>query len=141
MPCRGILLILCLLSLALGCGPDRPATYPVRGRVVFPDGSPVRTGTVELLSQDHGTTATGSISDDGAFVLGTFTEYDGACAGQHDAIVVQFIINDGVTIHTRDHGDPVDPRFASYDSSGLTVDVRAVEQNDITLTVEKKRDR
>ena len=31
-----------------GCGPAAPAVYPVAGVVVFPDGTPVKSGTIEF---------------------------------------------------------------------------------------------
>lgn len=131
-------LLICFASLVMGCGADRPETYPVRGKVLFSDGTPVRSGVVELLSAEFGETATGRIEPDGSFVLGTFREDDGACSGRHGAIVVQMIITDSVTTHQRDHGDPVDPRFGSYETSGLEVDIQPVELNEITLTVERR---
>ncbi|MEZ6129778.1 MAG: carboxypeptidase regulatory-like domain-containing protein [Planctomycetaceae bacterium] len=124
------------LLCVVGCGSDQVATYPVTGRVVFLDGSPVRTGTVELESKQFGTTATGSINQDGTFVLGTYTPNDGAAEGEHNAIVVQMIINDGSIRHTVDHGNPVPPSYGDYDTSPLTVSVQPIEQNEIVLTLE-----
>ena len=126
------LLCMCLL---IGCGESRVPIYPVSGTVVFDDGSPVRTGTVELASVDHKLTATGKIGDDGNFVLGTFTSNDGACAGNHRVIVMQMIINDGTVNHTKDHGKPFDPMYASYGFSPLTATVTAQESNTLKLTV------
>jgi hypothetical protein len=129
-----------LLGVTLpGCGEDRPPTYPVRGRVVFADGKPVQTGVVELLSTEFGETASGRIADDGTFVLGTFAEDDGACAGEHQAIVIQMIINDGVTTHNRDHGPAVDPMFATYERSNLKVQVEPIEQNEIEIVVQTRK--
>lgn len=123
--------------LLFGCGDDRPATFPTTGRVVFSDGQPVRTGTVELFSDEHQLNATGTIRNNGSFLLGTFSENDGACAGSHRAIVTQMIISDLQTKHILDHGAPVDPVFGSYTTSPLTVTIRADGPNEITLTVEK----
>ena len=130
----GCLTSLCLVLL-VGCGESRVPTYPVSGTVVFEDGSPVRTGTVELSSIDQELTATGKISDDGSFVLGTYKTDDGAPAGNHRVIVMQMIINDGTVNHTKDHGQPVDPMYASYGSSPLTATVLAQERNTLKLTV------
>jgi hypothetical protein len=128
--------LLCLL-LAGGCGEDRPRAYPTKGRVIFADGTPVKLGTVELLSQNHGTTASGKIGEDGSFVLGTYTPDDGACDGPHKAIISQLMIFDGMVRHTMDHGSPVDPLYGSYNSSPLKVDIRRVAQNTLELKVEK----
>lgn len=131
-----ILLPFVFLFCSVGCGSDQVTTYPVKGRVVFQDGSPVRTGTVELESKDFGTTATGAINHDGTFVLGTYTPNDGAAEGKHNAIVVQIIINDGSVKHTVDHGRAVPPRYGDYDTSPLTVTVQPIEDNQIALTLD-----
>lgn len=132
--------LLCM-SLLAGCGESRIPTYPVSGTVVFDDGSPVRTGTVEIASIDHKLTATGRIADDGSFVLGTYGSNDGACAGNHRVIVMQMIINDGTVNHTKDHGQPVDPMYASYNTSPLTVSTNAEDRNTLKLTVTARNPR
>lgn len=133
---RGLLFCLLLVVAVTGCGPGRVKTYPTSGKVVFKDGQPVRSGTVELESLEHKTSATGRIQDDGTFVLGTFTPNDGAAAGRHRAIIVQIIIADGTVKHVKDHGRPVDPKYSRYESSGLTAEVKAQEKNEITLTLD-----
>ena len=40
----GVVVVVSLATVA--CGPGRPATYPVEGKVVFPDGSPLAYGGV-----------------------------------------------------------------------------------------------
>ena len=134
----GIYVIVCLP--VLGCGESQIPTYPVSGTVVFEDGSPARTGTVELESLDHKLTAAGTIREDGSFELGTYESNDGACAGQHRAIVVQLIINDGTVKHSKDHGDPVDPRFAANNTSPLTATVEARDRNFVKLVVTPRAD-
>lgn len=132
--------LLFLTCLAAGCGPSRPATWPVRGVVTFEDGTPVQSGVVELLSDVYAETATGKIQPDGTFVLGTFGETDGACAGRHKVIVMQFIVNDGVTTHNRDHGPAVDLSFASYETSGLIAEIDpAIGNNELRLKVRRQR--
>ena len=125
------------LLVIWGCGESGPRMYPAQGKVVFSDGKPVKLGTVELLSDEHGTTATGKIREDGTFVLGTLTESDGAAAGTHRAIVAQVAVFDGTLQHQRDHGDMVDPVYASYTSSPLKVTIRRAARNEIELRVEK----
>lgn len=132
---RSFAIVVFLLSFA-GCGSDQVPIYPVAGRVVFQDGSPVRTGTVELESKQFGTTATGSIQTDGTFVLGTYTSSDGAAEGEHSAIVVQMILADGSVKHVVDHGRPVPPRYGDYDTSPLTVSVQPIEVNQVVLTID-----
>lgn len=122
-----------ILSLMTGCGSDRVPTYPVRGRVQFDDGDPVRLGTIELESKEFGTTATGRIQEDGTFVLGTYTPTDGAAAGEHTAIVVQIIIGDGTFQHSKDHGRPVPRRYGGYETSKLSVTVEAADENHVVV--------
>lgn len=129
-------LLFALLVCSFGCGSDQVPTYPVSGRVQFADGEPVRTGTIELESTEHGTSATGTIKEDGSFVLGTYTPDDGAAAGNHRVIVVQIIIADGITRHTKDHGRAVPPVYASYDTSSLSVNVQPQPQNNLVITLE-----
>ncbi|MCA8998327.1 MAG: carboxypeptidase regulatory-like domain-containing protein [Planctomycetaceae bacterium] len=136
-----LLLVTWISLVAAGCGPARVPTYPVSGRVVFSDGEPVRTGTIELESEEFGTTATGTIREDGSFVLGTYTPDDGAAPGRHRAIVVQIIINDGLSEHTKDHGRTVPPLFGDYDTSNLTVVVEERDENDLTVTLEQPENR
>lgn len=124
-----------------GCRSDRIPTYPVRGRVVFADGSRVRTGKIEFESSDYGTTSTGTINEDGSFVLGTYESDDGAPEGQHKVIVMQLVVRDGTVTHTKDHGAPVDPRFARYETSGLSATVDAGGTNDLIIQVETQRQR
>ena len=123
--------------LAAGCSSDRVPTYPVNGQVVFENGNPVRHGKIELESREYGTTATGTIDQNGRFVLGTYTADDGAVAGEHDAIVVQMVIADGSFEHTIDHGDPAPARYATYEKSPLTVSVAPDSNNTVTITISK----
>ena len=125
-----------LLVFAVGCGSDQVPTYPVRGRVLFEDGTPVRHGTIEFTSLDHATTASGTIDHDGKFVLGTYTLDDGAAAGEHEGIIVQIVVNDGSFTHTIDHGDPVPPKYAQYESSPLKASVKADQENALAVTIE-----
>jgi hypothetical protein len=132
---RGMVGMLGMMLLVAGCGQERVPTYPVKGRVVFDDGQPVRSGTVELESMEAPLTASGRIQNDGTFVLGTYTPDDGAAAGKHRAIVVQLIISDGVSKHDLNHGRPVDARFGNFETSGLTAEVEQKESNELTLSI------
>jgi hypothetical protein len=137
-----LLILAPLLAIcATGCGDNRAEVFPVQGKVIFPDGKPVRQGTVELLSMDHRINAAGTIRDDGTFVLGTYTDSDGACAGKHKVIVTQLIIADRKIRHQVDHGSPVDPSFGSYSHTPLTVEIRPQELNQIELVVERLKSR
>jgi hypothetical protein len=127
------------LALVAGCSNDRLPTYPVRGRVVFSDGEPVKTGTVEFQSVEHALNARGQIARDGTFRLGTYSSTDGAVSGTHRVIVIQFLAMDSTPEIQHDHGDPVDLRYASYDSSDLEAEV-VTGANELELVVERLTD-
>lgn len=127
---------LCALLFVSGCGSDQIPVWPTSGVVVFSDGSKVKTGNIEFESLDHELTASGRIRPDGSFVLGTYTPDDGAVAGIHNVIVVQMVINDGTINHTMDHGKPVPPMYASYETSGLAAMVTKGKSNNLTVTIE-----
>ena len=128
----------CLLLL-IGCSSDRIPTYPTRGQVLFPDGSPVRTGVIELKSLEHDLNARGNIARDGSFTLGTYTDNDGAVAGKHQAIVMQFLASDSGPEIQHEHGDPVDPRFADYTTSALEFEIQPTSVNRLEVQVDRMR--
>ena len=136
--CASVLLFAALLC---GCADSGVPTYPANGRVIFEDGSPVRTGNVECRSLEFGLNARGKIARDGSFTLGTYTADDGAVAGEHQVIVVQFIGSDSFVAEQElgpiehDHGQPVALRFADYSTSGLKLTIDPDGDNFITLVV------
>lgn len=129
-----------MLGTVIGCG-GNPPTYPVKGKVVFTDGAPVTWGRVECLSQEGDRTAAGEIKPDGGFELSTFGDRDGAVAGRHRLIVVQFAsaaLSDPRAPHTKTHTEPqrfVSRKYADYDSSELFLDVASSGENTPTVTV------
>jgi hypothetical protein len=119
--------------LLVGCHRD-PPTYTVSGKVKFPSGAPVRMGTVETKSRELGIHARGTIESDGSFQLTTFKPGDGAVAGTHDCVVVQVVIAQGYQGSGSTYG-VVDPKHNSYHTSGLTIDVKPNESNEVVLVV------
>ena len=75
------------LLVPLGCGeaPRLPSLYPAVGRIYL-NGVPVRYGRVHLQPIDpgRGVTCWGNIGPDGTFTLRTFTDDDGAAAGDYN---------------------------------------------------------
>lgn len=135
----GAILVWLMVFASRGCGEARIPTYPVRGRVVFTDGSPVKTGTIVFESTEYRKDSTGRINEDGSFVLGTYESEDGAPAGDHRVAVMQMVIIDPTVKHEKDHGSPLDPRFARYETSGLTATVKPDDSNILTIQVEPQR--
>jgi hypothetical protein len=126
------------LAITFGCSNGQIPTYPVRGQVVFSDEDPVKTGIVEFQSLEHPLNARGEIARDGSFMLGTYTDHDGAVAGKHKAIVVQFLATDSHPDIVHDHGDAVDRKFAAYETSGLEFEIAETEENVLRIVVGKQ---
>ncbi|HEV3204022.1 MAG TPA: hypothetical protein VGY77_06555 [Gemmataceae bacterium] len=76
------------LLVVIGCGGKK--LYPVEGKVVFPDGTPMIGGWVEFEPMDGkaNVSAKGQIQKDGTFRLGTNREGDGAIEGRHRILIV-----------------------------------------------------
>ena len=139
--CRLVVALVGAVGLfACGCGSDRAATYPVKGKVVFTDGSPLEGGgSVEFESKPQEgmpINARGVIAAGGAFSLTTYEEGDGAVAGVHRAIVRPtrpiFEPEEGGTMP----GPVINPRFEKYETSGLEFTVTE-DDNDFTIKVER----
>ena len=123
-----------LLAAAAGCGAQH--TYPVRGKVVFKDGTPLTGGLVVFRPVDTQlqVTARGDIQHDGTFVLGTYHEGDGAVPGKYQAAITP---PPRRKIREKPVEKPiVHPRFESYDTSGLEFEVKR-ENNNFTIQVDK----
>ena len=128
--------LLLLVALVAGCSNDRLPTYAVQGQVVFSDGSPVRTGSIELKSVQHSVQARGDIASDGSFQLTTFEKNDGAVEGVHKCVVVQLVMVEELANFKPSTEGVVDPRFGSYSASGLKCSVSNSDDNRVKLTVE-----
>ena len=74
-----------VLSVLSACGPSRPQTAPVTGKVTF-RGNPLPEGTITFYPE-IGRSATGRIGPDGTYVLTTFDEGDGALVGKHTVTI------------------------------------------------------
>jgi hypothetical protein len=134
-------LVLCSISLIAvlatcgGCS-NRPRTYPVQGKVQFENGRPVMVGVVELQSIEGKINARGDIARDGTFTLTTFESGDGAVAGKHKCVVMQMVMVENMQGFKHSTIGVVDPRYASYRTSGLEVDVAKSDVNPIVIQVE-----
>ncbi len=128
----GLLVLLCLAGT--GCS-GRLATYPVQGQVQFLDGAPVRVGTIELKSLDHAVQARGEIQEDGSFTLSTFSDGDGAVAGKHACVVVQFVMAEEIASHRPSQLGVIDRRYNSYSTSGLSIEVLPQSSNRVVIEV------
>lgn len=125
-----------MLLLGTGCGGEK--IYPVDGKIVDEQGAPVtelRGGTVEFEAQESKLSATGSIDNEGRFVMTTHKKGDGALLGKHRVIIMQ---------PAGDIDRPL-PRiiarkYESFDSSGLAATVEA-KKNQLEFKVERAKSR
>jgi ribosomal protein S12 len=128
--------IVTLTALCLaGCNSNKLKTYPVQGQVVFQDGTPVKVGTVETKAVGKTVQATGSIATDGTFTLTTYRPNDGAIAGEHKVVIVQFIPIEDIPNYRPSTMGVVNRKHASYHTSGLTMQVIPEGENKIKLVV------
>ncbi len=120
---------------AAGCSKG-PKIVPASGTVVFEDGSPVKVGKVETKSlQFEGVQASGDIASDGSFELTTFSAGDGAAIGEHQCVVVQFIMSEDIPNFRPSTLGVVNPQHSSYATSGLKITLPETGSRDLKLVV------
>jgi hypothetical protein len=134
-----VLRVLALVGpcLAAGCGGD-PKTYPVEGKVTFPDGTTLVGATVEFEAEDAaaaGRNARGTVGADGRYRLTTFKDGDGAVEGPHRVLVVPPSYEP-----SNMEGPPpkqvLSPNCSKYETSGLRFTVKP-ETNTYDITVQR----
>src|SRR5262249_51548409 len=128
---------LLLLVLVSGCGSGR---YPVTGRVTYEDGSPVPAGTVigEGKVDDKLVGVQGNIEQDGTFSWGTDRAGDGALPGHYRVVVMPVALGDSELAAGK--MPTVDGKYAKYNTSGITFEVKA-EKNVLNITVTRPKPR
>lgn len=131
-----VALTMVVCGMSTGCSDGKIKTYAVRGKVVFEDGSPVKVGTIECKSQKFGVQATGTIGLDGSFELTTYKQGDGAAAGKHKAVIVQFIQTENIPNYKPSLVGVVNKIHSSYATSGLTFEVSEKGPNDVVIKVQ-----
>ncbi|MEA1952302.1 MAG: hypothetical protein U9N87_13035 [Planctomycetota bacterium] len=133
------LLLVLSTPLLCACGSGRPDTHATKGKVVFPDGSPLPGGTIMFQSIGaKGETvynARGLIKQDGTFAMTTFEPNDGAVGGEHRVLVRESAPVGDFTSPSA-NAKLVDPRFMSFDTSGITVNVKE-EDNDLIIKIDR----
>lgn len=124
-----------LLTLASGCGSGR---YPVTGRVCYEDGTPVEAGTVigEATVDGKLVGVQGNIERDGAFSWGADRAGDGALPGNYRVLVMPVALGDGELAEGK--LPAVDGKFAKYETSGITFEVKA-GKNELSITVTRPK--
>lgn len=126
-----------------GCGPGRPATATVQGKVTY-QGKPVVEGTI-VFYPEKGRPATGTLAPDGSYRLTTFDANDGAMLGPHRVTIEARRITPTMIPAGDDpesagaHGPPkvewlLPEKYAGRDSSPLTAEVKP-GRNDIDFDI------
>jgi hypothetical protein len=139
------IVLLAVASLAVtGCGGGKRPTYPTEGKVVFPDGTLLTTGWVSFraVGSETNVSARGMIQSDGTFELTTFTPGDGAVEGRHQAVVTALVSRNERRMpqHDPPPAPLIDPRFGSYDTSGLEFVVSTdANQNQFVIEVTRSK--
>lgn len=113
-----------ILLVTIGCGPSRPKTATVQGKVTY-KGKPVHTGTINFVPA-NGTSATGQIAADGSYRLKTFTDGDGAILGSHRVYIVAMDEKNQVGLEAFSPLPPpiVPLKYTSLSTSDLTAEVK-----------------
>jgi hypothetical protein len=148
--------------LLVGCGESssRPATYPVRGKVLY-QGKPVSEASLAFLAPGAPSPAYGVTDSNGEFTLTTFKPGDGAVLGVHLVTVTQYGESDATPIAAeagsaqdaaaaiedamkqtgqqllaaRKKGSSLPPKYATRQTSDLKVEVKP---EDNVLVIELK---
>jgi hypothetical protein len=116
-------LLFSLICVA-GCG-NSQATFPVRGQVVYSDGSSLPTSgqvVFESVDLDPPLSAKGFFETDGNFELTKFKGGDGVVAGNYKVAVICNVPDDRAQMSQQEYkraSNPIDPRFRSPNSSPL----------------------
>ncbi len=127
--------VLLVISASLmGCG--RQEIYPVKGKLIYPDGTPARelkgSRVISEGSSISGKiySAQGEIDGEGAFQLATLKAGDGSIVGKNKVLIERRMIDP-------EHVSPrvIHERFERFETSGLELDVGETT-NEFTLTVE-----
>ena len=126
-----------------GCDPGHPKTYPVSGKVVFEDGTPLTSGGFvgfeSTPAEGLPVNARGLIRGDGTFVLSTFSDDgDGAVAGRH-RVLVRAQRQQVTSVEEKRYVIPepiIDARFERYETSGLEFNVQD-GNNQLTVVVQR----
>jgi hypothetical protein len=124
------LLATSVFLLVAGCtrhAPAPPQAYPVQGRVLLANGTPVRSGRVVFHPRDNpaGIEAFGEIQKDGSFALTTYQLNDGAVPGPYVVTVDPF--SHEVNETRAMPATPIPRRYWDAATSDLAVEIDARE--------------
>ncbi len=134
---------LALVLVVAGCG---SGNYPVRGHVVWSDGTPAMElagGSIGFDSVEAGLSARGEIRADATFSLNNLKKDDGLPPGRYRVVVAPpepIYSNEAPVTSAQEGRRMLSPKYQSYDTSELEATVEAKE-NEVTVTIEKAQRR
>jgi hypothetical protein len=115
-----------------GCG---PSMVPVHGKVTLPDGKPAAGSQVVFESDSSGkkVMARGDVRDDGSYDISTLKPGDGITPGKYRVLVNP----PPMTNPEAPAAVPFNPKYSSFETSGLGFEVKRGGSNDFPITVSK----
>jgi len=131
------LLIVTGFVCVVGCGQGAS----VKGKVSFPDGTPLTVG--EVIFQTDNRMSSGKIQADGTYKLASASVNDGVPPGHYGVRIVGACDSSntppGAMPHEALPGIPlIDAKFEKTETSGLTCEVKGATTFDITVERAKK---
>ena len=111
----------------VGCSKGEK-TFPVKGKVSYTDGTPLKKAQVAFTNKEKGITASGQTNEAGEFTLSTTEPGDGAPPGN-------YVIS--VSPDSYEAKQTVAKKFMKGETSGLTFTVKDGENDAGDLKVEK----
>jgi len=119
-----------VLVAALGCSPAGP---PPRGTVLFDDGQPVQSGSIEFRSLSNGKRFAGRIASDGSFDLEDQSGDASFPPGDYEVVVVQIVSTEDLAADAHQHGRTVPRKYADYYTSDLKFSNLADRTDPVTI--------
>lgn len=131
-----MILVTLLSAMLAGCG---SGYHPLRGKVVWADGSPATELVGAHVVFEHEASNTGAraiLQPDATFEVTTDRPEDGAVPGQHKVVIIE--VGRKMVSGSDSEIAPgfMDSKFSDFRTSGLTAEVKP-GKNEITLTVER----
>ena len=120
--------LVCGLS---GCGSQ--GLFPVSGKVVHKDGTPVTAGLLIFEPVSQKVSARGEIKPDGTFQLGTYGNNDGAMEGEYKVLIAPPPLpEEGKRLRS-----PISPKYQSLEATPLKFTVsRERSKNKFNIEVD-----
>jgi hypothetical protein len=140
MTCRRLLssgpLLALLVLMCAGCGEE--PTYPVQGKVVYSDTKePVQAPGMIIMfaaTKPPHAQSSSAIGPDGTFSMISVDPGSGSLAGEHRVRFVPSLMGDdpaGAVARVMHR------KYYNFDTSGITVEVKAKGENNLTIEVER----